>query len=107
MIWTEARPVDSLVACLDSEPHTISAVGLETFGTKSRLGALLEHFAAIDHPRDVRRILHPLAEVLLLVVCAPIADCDDYDAMSAWAKRISSSFAGISRTPTVSPAGAG
>jgi predicted transposase YbfD/YdcC len=64
----------------------MSAVSLDTFGAKSRLGALLEHFAAIDDPRDVRRILHPLAEILLLVVCATIADCDDYDAMSAWGK---------------------
>ena len=34
---------------------------------KSRLAVLLEHFSAIDDPRDVRRISHPLAEVLLLV----------------------------------------
>ena len=51
---------------------------------RSRLAALLEHFAAIEDPRDVRRILHPLREVLLLVVCATIADCDDYDAIADW-----------------------
>lgn len=51
---------------------------------KSRLAVLLEHFATIEDPRDVRRILHPLAEVLLLVVCATIADCDDYDHIAAW-----------------------
>ena len=51
---------------------------------KSRLGALLDHFAAIDDPRDVRRIAHPLAEVLLLVVCGTMADCDDYDHIAAW-----------------------
>ena len=51
---------------------------------KSRLGVLLDHFAAIDDPRDVRRIAHPLAEVLLLVVCGTMADCDDYDAIAAW-----------------------
>jgi hypothetical protein len=43
---------------------------------KSRLAVLLEHFGTIEDPRDVRRILHPLSEVLLLVVCATIADCD-------------------------------
>jgi len=37
---------------------------------------LLDHLAAIDNPRDVRRIAHSLAELLLLVVCATIADCD-------------------------------
>jgi predicted transposase YbfD/YdcC len=51
---------------------------------KSRLAVLLEHFATIDDPRDVRRILHPLAEILLLVVCGTIADCDDYDHIAAW-----------------------
>jgi hypothetical protein len=51
---------------------------------KSRLAVLLEHFATIDDPRDVRRISHPLAEILLLVVCATIADCDDYDHIAAW-----------------------
>ena len=51
---------------------------------KSRLSVLLEHFATIDDPRDVRRISHPLAEILLLVVCGTIADCDDYDQIAAW-----------------------
>ncbi len=30
---------------------------------KSRLSVLLEHLSTIDDPRDVRRILHPLAEI--------------------------------------------
>jgi len=51
---------------------------------KSRLAVLLDHFARIEDPRDVRRILHPLCEVLLLVVCGTIADCDDYDHIAAW-----------------------
>jgi predicted transposase YbfD/YdcC len=51
---------------------------------KSRLAVLLEHFGRIDDPRDIRRVLHPLAEILLLLVCATIADCDDYDHIAAW-----------------------
>jgi DDE_Tnp_1-associated len=47
---------------------------------KSRLAVLLDHFARIEDPR----ILHPLCEVLLLVVCGTIADCDDYDHIAAW-----------------------
>jgi predicted transposase YbfD/YdcC len=50
----------------------------------SRLSVLLEHLSTIDDPRDVRRILHPLAEVLFLVVCGTIADCDDYDDIAGW-----------------------
>lgn len=56
----------------------------ETLPRKSRLAALLEHFAEVEDPRDVRRILHPLPEVLLLVVCGTIADCDDYEDIAAW-----------------------
>jgi DDE_Tnp_1-associated len=55
---------------------------LKNLPRKSRLAALLDHFAAIEDRRDVRRILHPL-EVLLLVVCRTIADCDDYVDISA------------------------
>ena len=54
------------------------------FPRKSRLAALLEHFSQVEDPRDVRRILHPLPEILLLVVCGTIADCDDYEEIAAW-----------------------
>ena len=57
---------------------------VEALPRKSRLAALLEHFAMVKDPRDVRRILHPLPEVLLLVVCGTIADCDDYEDIAAW-----------------------
>lgn len=56
----------------------------EALPRKSRLAALLDHFAAVEDPRDVRRILHPLPEVLLLVVCGTIADCDDYEDIAGW-----------------------
>ena len=51
---------------------------------RSRLAVLLEHLAAVEDPRDVRRITHPLAEVLLLVVCGTMADCDDYEHIAEW-----------------------
>ncbi|MGF6231576.1 putative transposase YbfD/YdcC [Inquilinus ginsengisoli] len=51
---------------------------------ESRLRALLEHFSTIEDPRDVRRILHPLPEILLLVVCGTLADCDDYEGIASW-----------------------
>jgi predicted transposase YbfD/YdcC len=31
-------------------------------------------------------VAHPLPEVLLLVVCGTIADCDDYEGIAAWGK---------------------
>ncbi|MFO1119844.1 MAG: ISAs1 family transposase [Rhodospirillales bacterium] len=54
------------------------------FSRKSRLAALLEHFSQVEDPRDLRRILHPLPEILLLVVCGTIADCDDDEGIAAW-----------------------
>lgn len=60
-------------------PLTASA-----FGEKSRLRALLDHFAVIEDPREAWRVAHPLPEVLLLAVCGTLADCDDYDHIAAW-----------------------
>lgn len=54
------------------------------FGAQSRFAALLDHFAEIEDPREPWRVAHPLPEVLLLVVCGSIADCDDYDHIAAW-----------------------
>jgi len=51
---------------------------------KSRLRALLDHFSRIEDPRETWRVAHPLPEVLLLVVCGTIADCDDYEGIAEW-----------------------
>ena len=51
---------------------------------KPRLKALLEHFSVIEDPREPWRVAHPLPEVLLLVVCGTICDCDDYDSIADW-----------------------
>jgi predicted transposase YbfD/YdcC len=50
----------------------------------SRLKSLLEHLGTIEDPRDPWRVAHPLNEVLFLVVCATICDCEDYDIISDW-----------------------
>ena len=54
---------------------------------KSRLSALLDHLGEIDDPREPWRVAHPLTEVLLMVVCGTICDCDDYDLIAAWGER--------------------
>ena len=54
------------------------------FGERSRLRALLDHFAVIEDPREPWRVAYPLPEVLLLVVCGTVADGDDYDHIAAW-----------------------
>lgn len=54
------------------------------FGARSRLRALLDHFAVIEDARQPHRVAYPLQELLLLAVCGTIVDCDDYDAISTW-----------------------
>lgn len=64
----------------------MSLVVLESL-PKSRLKALLDHFAEIDDPREPWRVAHPLPEVLLLVVCGTICDCEDYDLIAEWGEQ--------------------
>jgi predicted transposase YbfD/YdcC len=53
---------------------------------RDRLALLLEHFSELEEEdeREPWRVLYPLREVLLLVVCATIAACDDFDDIAAW-----------------------
>src|SRR3954471_8531569 len=64
-----------------------------------RARSLLEHFAAIEDDREACKVMYPLSEVLLLVVCGTMAACDDYDDIVLWgeqAPRISARPAGVS-----------
>jgi hypothetical protein len=47
----------------------------------ARLALLLQHFAKISDDRESWRVAYPLKEVLLLVTCATIANCDDFEAI--------------------------
>jgi predicted transposase YbfD/YdcC len=51
---------------------------------RARLGLLLQHFSELKDDREPWRIMYPLREVLLLVTCATIAGCDDFDDIAAW-----------------------
>ena len=46
--------------------------------------SLLDHFAAVGDTRQPCKVMYPLPEVLLLVVGATIAGCDDYDEIADW-----------------------
>lgn len=48
------------------------------------LSLLLDHFAAIPDRRQSCKVMYPLREVLLLVVCGTIACGDDYDDIVDW-----------------------
>jgi predicted transposase YbfD/YdcC len=51
---------------------------------RSRVAVLLKEFSQICDDREPWRVAFPLAEVLLLLTCATIADCDDFDDVVAW-----------------------
>ena len=51
---------------------------------RSRVAVLLKHFSQLADGREPWRIAYPLAEVLLLLTCATIAGCDDFDEIVAW-----------------------
>jgi predicted transposase YbfD/YdcC len=51
---------------------------------RARLGLLLQHFSELEDEREPWRVMYPLSEVLLLVTCATIASCDDFDDIVAW-----------------------
>jgi predicted transposase YbfD/YdcC len=46
---------------------------------RARLALLLEHFSELSDDREPECIMYALTEVLLLVTCATIASCDDFD----------------------------
>jgi predicted transposase YbfD/YdcC len=51
---------------------------------RARVALLLSHFARLSDEREPWRIAFPLAEVLLLLTCATIASCDDFDEIATW-----------------------
>jgi predicted transposase YbfD/YdcC len=53
----------------------------------SRLRNLLDHFGRIEDPREPAKVMYPLPEVLVLVVAATIADCEDYDEIALWGEQ--------------------
>ena len=51
---------------------------------RARLALLLKEFSQLDDSRETYRVLYPIEEVLLLVTCATVASCDDFDDIVAW-----------------------
>src|SRR5215472_7431814 len=57
---------------------------IEVAFAPDRLAVLLKHFAELNDERESWRVAYPLKEVLLLVTCATIATCDDFDEIVLW-----------------------
>ena len=48
---------------------------------------LLDHFSALDDPRQSWKVCYPLEEVLLIVLCASMAGAGDFVQIERWANR--------------------
>ncbi len=46
--------------------------------------SLLDHFAAVEDPRQTAKVLYPLPEILLLLLCATLAGADDFIEVELW-----------------------
>ena len=59
-------------------------IDLDDDDSRPRLAALLSHFAQIGDERDQWRVAYPLHEVLLLITCATLCSCDDFEDIVEW-----------------------
>src|SRR5947208_3088630 len=48
--------------------------------------SLLDHFAALEDPRQQAKALYPLPEILLLLLCATLAGADDVAEVGIWGR---------------------
>lgn len=46
--------------------------------------SFLSHFARLDDPRQAAKVLYPLPEILLLLLCGTIAGADDFVEITLW-----------------------
>src|SRR6267143_913345 len=60
---------------------------LDEESPRARLALLLKHFSELKDDREAWRVLYPIEEVLLLVVYATIASCDDFDDIVEWGEQ--------------------
>jgi predicted transposase YbfD/YdcC len=49
--------------------------------------ALLDHFSALKDPRQAWKVIYPLPEILLTVLCGTMAGAEDFADIERWAKR--------------------
>ncbi len=51
---------------------------------RSSCPSLLDHFAALKDPRQTAKVLYPLPEIILLLLCGTLAGADDFIEMELW-----------------------
>jgi hypothetical protein len=46
--------------------------------------SLLDHFSALEDPRQSWKVVYPLPEIMLLVLCATISGMEDFVEIRLW-----------------------
>jgi len=46
--------------------------------------SLLDHFSALEDPRQSWKVVYPLREIMLLVLCATISGMEDFVEIRLW-----------------------
>ena len=49
--------------------------------------SLVDHFSALDDPRQRGKVVYPLPEIMLLVLCATLAGADDFVEIRLWGRK--------------------
>lgn len=49
--------------------------------------SLLDHFSALEDPRQPGKVLYPLPEVMLLVLCATLAGAEEFVEVRLWGRQ--------------------
>lgn len=49
--------------------------------------ALLDHFSALDDPRQAWKVVYPLPEILAVILCGTLAGAEDFVEIERWARR--------------------
>ena len=55
--------------------------------TATKKSVLLDHFSALEDPRQSWKTVYPLPEILLLALCGGMAGADDFVEIARWGKR--------------------
>lgn len=48
--------------------------------------SILDHFSTLKDPRQLCKVLYPLKEILLIILCATLSGADDFVEIEHWAK---------------------
>jgi hypothetical protein len=48
---------------------------------------LLDHFAALEDPRQAAKVLYPVPEIILLLLCATLAGANDFVEIQLWGRQ--------------------